>query len=230
MATYKDNVTIKEQNKNSLVLKNLEIWDKVTHSQAIACSFGGVGRTDTLFSGSQTGEKIKNTTLITIINYLFNRKWSLQPENSRHHDIHYTKVKIYSVFKLIRVGYIYFFPSCCCRCCSWIPSTAWWKLNTGGRQKGPSIRGHFWFKNLNERAFTHQCGHGQKSLISPPILVILHVIQTNPTLHVCTTANIYRPHVFSYNHYILHNNNVLHSRHVNSAVKLSGFHLEFKTQ
>lgn len=24
-----------------------------------------------------------------------------------------------------------FFPACCCLCCSCIPSTAWWKLNTG---------------------------------------------------------------------------------------------------
>lgn len=24
----------------------------------------------------------------------------------------------------------YFFPACCCLCCSCIPSTAWWKLNT----------------------------------------------------------------------------------------------------
>ncbi len=42
----------------SLVLKNFEICDKVTDSQTVASSFGGVGRTDPLLCGSQTGKQI----------------------------------------------------------------------------------------------------------------------------------------------------------------------------
>lgn len=92
MATYKDNMTIKEirWKKNSLVLKNLEIRDKVTHSQAIACSFGGVGRTDTLFGGSQTGEKWKPN--INNYNKLFIGTENDQ-SNLRTVDIIYTTPK-----------------------------------------------------------------------------------------------------------------------------------------
>lgn len=37
-----------------LFCKNLEISNKVTNTQAVPSSFGGVGRPDTLFCGSQT--------------------------------------------------------------------------------------------------------------------------------------------------------------------------------
>lgn len=39
----------------SLFLENFEIWDEVTDSQSIPGSFGGVGGTNTLLGGSQTG-------------------------------------------------------------------------------------------------------------------------------------------------------------------------------
>jgi len=160
---------IRNKNReNSLALKNLEIWDKVTDSQTVASRFGGVGRTDSLFSRSQTEEQEKKRT-ITNTTHLYNR---ITPTGEQH-----SYYKLYQIKRYLKQLEIYFFPSCCCRCCSWIPSTAWWKLKTRDGWKGPSGRGQVQFKSLNEETFTHQCGHGQKSLIYPPILVILHARQ-----------------------------------------------------
>lgn len=50
--------------KRLLLLKNFEIWDEVTDSQTVPGGFRGVGRTDALLSGPQTGARINTTKSI----------------------------------------------------------------------------------------------------------------------------------------------------------------------